>query len=543
MYPKIHMYLTRIHFIIFGDGLQETDCLFYTQNAERSTYIMGTNKRVAGYARYSTDNQTENSIEFQMRVIEEYCRDNRLDLVLRYHDDALSGTNLDRPAFQQLCRDAKNHLFDAVVIYDITRGSRDVSDWFSFRKAMDLLGIEVISTQDKLGDIMDPNDFLVELLGIGIGQHHVLQTRQKTIEGTTQRALEGKFLGGIPPYGYDVVDQEYVINEKEARNVKMIFEMYASGYSYADIIEKLRGSLGKRGKPFGKSSIYSILKNDRYTGLYTWNRRNVKKLGKWAGGTPNSNIVQLENKIPQIIDRKLFDEVQIRLSRNNHRTSSDPIAPKSAKRTYLLSGYIVCEKCGCNYVGHTTHSHGYRNAYYYCGTKYRTRNCNAPNLSADRVEKWVIDQIEDLLLNFSSAAADRLLDEMKTRINNCDAEKNRIREIELKLKNATDAILNGVTYPELMEEIKKLRQERADLEAAISRSSDYPNQISKEEIIKAFNYKIDSHTVDYRQLIRKFVISLKVNERQITLSLGVVHYTSSGNPIPIVCTERIMKIS
>lgn len=114
---------------------------------------------------------------------------------------------------------------------------------------MDLLGVEIISTQDKLGDIMNPNDFLVELLGIGIGQHHVLQTRQKTIEGTTQKALEGKFLGGIPPYGYDIVDQEYVINETEAKNVQMIFEMYADGYSYADIIEKLHGALGKRGKP------------------------------------------------------------------------------------------------------------------------------------------------------------------------------------------------------------------------------------------------------------------------------------------------------
>ena len=176
-------------------------------------------RKVAGYARYSTDNQTDNSIEFQMRVIEQYCDEHDLDLSYRYHDDALSGTNTDRPAFRQLCIDAKNHLFDAVVIYDITRGSRDVSDWFAFRKAMDLLGIEVISTQDKLGDIMNPNDFLVELLGIGIGQHHVLQTRQKTIEGTTQRAMEGKFLGGIPPYGYDVVDQEYVINETEAKNV------------------------------------------------------------------------------------------------------------------------------------------------------------------------------------------------------------------------------------------------------------------------------------------------------------------------------------
>lgn len=490
---------------------------------------MPTNKPVAGYARYSTDNQTENSIEFQMRKIEDYCKDNNLDLILRYHDDALSGTNINRPAFQQLCQDAKNHLFDAVVIYDITRGSRDVSDWFSFRKAMDLLGVEVISTQDKLGDIMNPNDFLVELLGIGIGQHHVLQTRQKTIEGTTQRALEGKFLGGIPPYGYDIVDQEYVINEAEAKNVQMIYEMYADGYSYADIIEKLHGALGKRGKPFGKTSLYSILRNDRYTGLYTWNRRNVKKLGKWAGGTPNSNIVQLENKIPRIISRELFDAVQIRLSKNNHRTSSDPVAPKSAKRTYLLSGYIVCEKCGCNYVGHTTHSHGYKNAYYYCGTKYRTRNCDAPNLPAERVEKWVIEQINDFLLNFSDAAADRILEEMKKRMNNCDSEKNRLREIELKLKNATDAILNGITYPELMEEVKKLRQERADLETTISHASSYANQIDKEEIIKAFNYKVDSQEVDYRKLIRKFVISIKVNERQIVLSLGVLHYASSGN--------------
>lgn len=487
------------------------------------------NKRVAGYARYSTDNQTENSIEFQMRCIEEYCQKNNLNLVLRYHDDAISGTTMERPAFKQLCRDASQHLFDAVVIYDITRGSRDVSDWFAFRKAMDLLGVEIISTQDKLGDIMNPNDFLVELLGIGIGQHHVLQTRQKTIEGTTQKALEGKFLGGIPPYGYDIVEQEYVINETEAKNVQMIFEMYADGYSYADIIEKLHGALGKRGKPFGKTSLYSILRNDRYTGLYTWNRRNVKKLGKWAGGTPNSNIVQLENKIPRIISRELFDAVQIRLSKNNHRTSSDPVAPKSAKRTYLLSGYIVCEKCGCNYVGHTTHSHGYKNAYYYCGTKYRTRNCDAPNLPAERVEKWVIEQINVFLLNFSDAAADRILEEMKKRMNNCDSEKNRLREIELKLKNATDAILNGITYPELMEEIKSLRQEHAELEATIARASSEKVPVTKKDIMSAFSERIDNENVDYRQLMRKYVISIKVNERQIKLSLGVVHFASSGN--------------
>lgn len=486
-------------------------------------------RKVAGYARYSTDNQTDNSIEFQMRVIEQYCDEHDLDLSYRYHDDALSGTNTDRPAFRQLCIDAKNHLFDAVVIYDITRGSRDVSDWFAFRKAMDLLGIEVISTQDKLGDIMNPNDFLVELLGIGIGQHHVLQTRQKTIEGTTQRAMEGKFLGGIPPYGYDVVDQEYVINETEAKNVKMIFEMYAAGYSYADIIDNLHGALGKRGKPFGKTSLYSILRNDRYTGLYTWNRRNVKKLGKWAGGTPNSNIVQLENKIPQIISRDLFDEVQDRLKKNNYRTSSSPTNPKKANRTYLLSGYMHCELCGCNYIGHTTHSHGYKNYYYYCGTKYRSRSCNAPNIPAERVEKWVINELNNFLCDFSEEAADRILLEMRNHVPSCNSEKNRLREIELKLKNATAAILNGITYPELMDEISSLRKERTELETIISRTSSQIGKITKEDIMREFDSRINSNNVDYRMLVQKYVISLKVNERQIALSLGVAFRASSGN--------------
>ena len=485
---------------------------------------------VAGYGRYSTDNQTENSIEFQMRVIEQYCNEHDLNLAYRYHDDALSGTNMDRPAFRQLCIDAKNHLFDAVVIYDITRGSRDVSDWFSFRKAMDLLGVEVISTQDRLGDIMNPNDFLVELLGIGIGQHHVLQTRQKTIEGTTQRALEGKFLGGIPPYGYDVVNQEYVINEKEADNVKMMFEMYAAGYSYADIIEKLRGALGKRGKPFGKSSIYSILKNDRYTGLYTWNRRNVKKLGKWAGGTPNANIVQLENKIPQIISKELFDEVQIRLSKNKSISSSAINSPKPSKRVYLLSGYLQCASCGGHYVGHVVRSRGYSTAYYYCGTKYRTRTCNAPNLNAERVESWVIGELNSFLCSFSDSAAEKILYEIKTKCVNCDSEKNRINEINLKLKNATAAILNGVTYPELMEEVKSLKKEREELERKISLNSRQIPSITKEDIKKAFECNIDSGHVDYRLLMSKYVISIKVNERQIILSLGLsVHSLSSGN--------------
>ena len=118
---------------------------------------------------------------------------------------------------------------------------------------------------------------------------------------------------------------------------------------------------------------------------------------------------------------------------------------------------------------------------------------------------------------------------MDNHVSSCASEKNRIHEIDLKLKNATAAILNGVTYPELMDEIASLRQERASLETKIARASSQATKITKEDIMREFDQQINTNQVDYRLLIQKYVISLKVNERQITLSLGVAFRESSGN--------------
>ena len=103
--------------------------------------------KAAAYARYSTDHQTSSSIEYQMRSIEEYCKANGITVTARFANEACTGTNTDLPTFQ------------AVVVYDISRGIRDVADWFGFRREMTLLGIEFISVEDKLGDILNPSDY------------------------------------------------------------------------------------------------------------------------------------------------------------------------------------------------------------------------------------------------------------------------------------------------------------------------------------------------------------------------------------------------
>ena len=276
--------------------------------------------RAAAYARYSTDKQTDNSIAYQMAKIYEYCSRNDITVVSSYADEALSGTNTeDRVEFLKMLGAASNKEFEAVIIYDITRGSRDVGDWFNFRKTMSKLNIKVIAVEDKLGDILNPNDFLVELINVGIGQHAVLTTRQKSMDGVAVKAKDGVFLGGYAPLGYDVVNQEYVINESEAATIRIIFNMYAAGESYRAILERIKGAKGKRGKPLGGNSLNSILKNERYIGTYTWNKRHTKKMREWAGGGLNPKVVRLENNLPPIIDMETWERVQSRMKSNTKK--------------------------------------------------------------------------------------------------------------------------------------------------------------------------------------------------------------------------------
>jgi site-specific DNA recombinase len=192
--------------------------------------------KAAAYARYSTDKQTENSIDTQLSAITRYCRDHGHTLTSTFVDMAMSGTNTERPDFQRMLDSARARQFDCVVVYDISRASRDVGDWMSFRKLMRSLNIDVLSTTEKLGSIDNPNDFLTELLTAGLGQHMVLQTRQKSIAGVAEKAKHGVFLGGYPPLGYDVEDSKYIINQVEAEAVRLIFDLYARGESYDYIL-------------------------------------------------------------------------------------------------------------------------------------------------------------------------------------------------------------------------------------------------------------------------------------------------------------------
>lgn len=491
------------------------------------------NLRAAAYARYSTDNQTNNSIAYQMEKIQKYSKENNITITAFFIDEAQTGTNANRTGFINMVNAAKNKEFEAVIIYDISRGSRDVGDWFIFRKAMADVNVKVISCTQNLGDIYNSNDFLIELISVGLGQREVLETRQKSIDGVAIKAKQGQFLGGVSPFGYDIVNGQYVINPTEAPAVQKIFTMYASGCGYSDIIEALGSFTGRYGRPFGKNSLSSILRNERYIGVYFWNKRKVKHFRKWAGGELNPDVVRIEGAIPALISKDIWEVVQMRLS-NNKRNGSN-----KAKREYLLSGLIECSECGAAYVGHNCRKVKkdgkiYENTYYACGNKYRTKSCNSKNIRANELETFVVAHVKDYIKNADfKELSQYIASQVNANVGNVDNEKSELLKIEAKIKNGVNALLNGANIPELAVEIDNLRLRKAELTDIIntanltSKSVD-PVAIEKMFINAAANL---DNAANIKALINAFVTKIYANpDGSATVQIGV-HLGNSGKGI------------
>ena len=481
--------------------------------------------KAAEYARYSTGNQTENSIEYQLDAIRKYCAENGITITATYIDRAESGTNTDREDFQRMLSAAKRREFDAVVIYDISRGSRDVADWFNFRKQMMALGVKVISATQQLGDITKGSDFLVELLNVGMGQYEVLQARQKSIAGVAVKAKEGVFLGGTAPLGYRIVNQRYVVDPVEAETVKTIFRMYGEGESYNAILEAVKGARGKFGRPLGKNSLHSILTNERYIGVYTWNKRYTKNFRRWAGGRPNPNCVRLEDAIPPIIDKTTWERVQRRMSDNKRN------AANKAKRTYLLTGLIECEECGGAYVGHTSRNKkGIETRSYVCGNRYRTHTCHAQSVNADWLEREVVDAVREYLADTEfEAEAQRIADQVNNSSPELTAERAELAGINAKLSNGLRAILNGFNdFPELHEEMDRLRVRKGELEDIIGRRQARRTAVDPKDIVKIFRQSTENWDTDLPKILREHIEKIYAcTDGTFSINVGV-HLNGCG---------------
>ena len=328
------------------------------------------------YARYSSDSQTEQSIEGQVRVCKQFAEKNDLLVVDQYIDRATTGTNDNRAAFQQMLRDSKKAQWGAVIVYKLDRFARNKYESVVNRKKLKDNGVELVSAMENIPDTPEGKLFLAVIEGFN--EYFSEDLKQKVNRGLRESWLKGNATGGHPPFGYVIKDKKYVIDEAEAEIVREIFIKYAQGYKAVAIAEDLKARNVRRkcGKYINHKYVYVILHDKRYIGEVTHQ------------GTTYYNI------FPPIIAKEVWNQVDAINQENK-------ISPSRKKEIfdYILSGKLICGNCKHRMSGESgTSRNGEIHYYYVCLSKRRGKtNCDCKAVKKQELEDYVIDATVSML--------------------------------------------------------------------------------------------------------------------------------------------------
>ncbi len=337
--------------------------------------------RAVIYARYSSDVQSEASIDDQIRVCQARIEGEGWNYLHAYIDRAQSGASPLRPGYQKLLEDARAGAFDVIVAEALDRLSRDQEDVAALYKQLSFAGVTLVTLSE--GEI---NELHVGLKGT-MNALYLKDLADKTRRGLEGRVRLGRSGGGLC-YGYEVIRDldgrgspdrgGRRIIEDEAKIVRRIFEAFATGTSPRAIAVALNkeGIPGPRGRPWGPSTIYGnwrrgtgILNNELYVGRLIWNRQRFVKdpqTGKRVA-KPNLESKWVTRDVPdlRIIPDELWLGVKGRQTATRKLLVEDRngIRSERARRpTYLLSGLLKCGDCGGGVSKISVHHYGCSNA-------------------------------------------------------------------------------------------------------------------------------------------------------------------------------------
>ena len=419
-------------------------------------------------ARYSTDNQNPDSIEVQVEKCTEWCHKNNIPILGIFSDEATSGMKDTRPQYEAMMQQLRMGIADTVVIYDQSRMFRKMTAWFSFRDELSAMGVRVVSvTQPMIGkDLRDPTNFLTEGSMALFNQIWALQSRQKTMEKMRFMARNGQHTGGKPALGYVVKDGRLAICEEEAETVRRIFREYASGKTYRQIIEGLNtdGIKTKRGNTFCSNSLHDLLHNEKYIGILTYGAMPYREDGtRNTHSKDGADVIRVEDAIPPIIEKDLFDKVQKIMA--GHKRPNNGRPPQN--REYPLRGKVYCAECKSAMTISISHQ---KYHYYRCTGKKRLHTCDAAPISADELEQTVAAALRDVLGQPGNIdGLLRILKDQAQQLQGSAASHLQVlidqrKEISTKLNNALDAVLNGLSSPALKDKITDLETQQATLD-------------------------------------------------------------------------------
>ena len=429
----------------------------------------------AAYARYSSDQQRDASLDDQLRNCRAYCQRQGWPEPVVYTDAATSGARNDRAGYQRLLAHAGRYA--VVLVDDLSRLSRDSAECAMAVRRLKFAGVRLVGVSDGVDTARKSHKADVGLRGL-MSELYLDDLAEKTHRGLTGRALQGANAGGLS-YGYRVAGTgQRVIDEAQAAVVRRIYADYIAGRSPRAIADALNRDRipSPRGSTWAMSAIYGdttrglgILANPIYIGRQVWNRsRWIKHPDtgrRIRQNRPESEWIVTEHPELAIIDAATWAAAQARIKGAKPKREGQPHAGPGRPPRYLLSGILRCGECGGaivmvgRYYGCSVHKD---RGSAVCSSRARV----APQILEHAVLKTVREQ---LLTDASFQRLQRTVREtLKSKKPDTDALERRLAEAERVKDNILAALRAGIITPSTRAELMNAEGEVAAAQAALA---------------------------------------------------------------------------
>ena len=439
---------------------------------------MAKKKKPAGgnaiiYARYSSHNQRDVSIEQQIEACRKHAAELGLTITDTYEDRAISGRTDNRPAFQRMMRDAEDGKFQYVLAWKSNRMGRNMMQAMVNESRLMDCGVKVFYAEEDFDDSAAGRFALRSMMNVN--QFYSDNLAEDVRRGLMDNASKC-MANGRQPLGYKRGEGgKVVVDEPAAAIVREIYTRIASGEMFMDIARDLnrRGIKTQSGSEWNKSSFNVLCRNERYRGIYIY------------GDT------RIEGGIPPIVDDVLWYKVQevlkVKKSKNRHHCPSD--------EDYLLTGKLRCGKCGGYMIGMSGRSKtGDVHHYYACQNRRVGHTCDKKNIRRDVVEPAVAQAIKQYCL--TDDAIEWITDqtiaywEDEDRKLQIDSIENDLSAVQSSISNVMKAIEMGVITETTRDRLIELERQQTDLKSKLA--------LAKEEIVHVDRKDLISSLLAFR---------------------------------------------
>ncbi len=505
-------------------------------------------RKVGLYLRVSTEEQAkihEGSLISQRQRLEDYIKGRNMmesswgKVTGVFIDEARSGKDTNRPEFKRLLREVEVGNINTVLVTELSRLSRNMKDFctlWDFLKGHDA---SFLSLREQFDTTTAAGEMMIFSI-MNFAQFERKQTSERVSANFQSRAQRGLFNGGFPALGYDTNPEKkglLVVNEKEAVQVRRIFQIFLEEGRIAPTIERLKDEgirtkkrIRKDGKVIGGkdwriNSLWNILTNRHFIGEREINKK-AKVSIKSSDGKKSYQITSAQ--WAPVVSKSVFERAQVLLKENTIRYSSSTRKPFN----YSLTSRVVCPECKAALVGYSGRGKLGQKYFYYSHREKPVR-CRLKRISAPKLQAAIEGRFKALvnapamlekLHAAFKAETEVLVPENRQQLSSIRSElatleiqsRNLLDQLQ-KLPQGSDLILERVQ--ELEQRTHTLRQEerRIEHDLAIAEQNSF-NPVRLDTMLQGWK-ALSAHMTESerREFVRILIGTIEVSPKQVRI--------------------------